>query len=98
MTNWRPCSIGAWAAGVGRILAVGRTPEGNRAAAVLAAGTRPASRRLSGSIARWRARRGPGELETLAALGSGAIGEIGLDYHYQPNRPPSKKPCWRMRC
>lgn len=83
----------AWAAGVGRILAVGGTPEGNRAATVLAAQD-PA--RFAAAVGFDRALAGQvpdrAELETLAAApGVRAIGEIGLDYHYQPQQAAEQK-------
>lgn len=80
-------------AGVTHVIAVGGNPEGNRTA-VQAARLYPGVRAAAG-FDRYCASRADldhAELERQVALpGVAAVGETGLDYHYEPETAPAQE-------
>ncbi|MBM4156846.1 MAG: hypothetical protein FJ221_17735, partial [Lentisphaerae bacterium] len=81
----------AAAAGVSRILAIGGSAAGN-AAALETAGLRPAQVRACVGWDRGEAARAPDPEAVRAMLGDArvaAVGETGLDYHYDRDTAPA---------
>ncbi|MBM4157137.1 MAG: TatD family deoxyribonuclease [Lentisphaerae bacterium] len=83
----------AAAAGVSRILAIGGSAAGN-AAALETAGLRPAQVRACVGWDRGEASRAPDPEAVRAMLGDArvaAVGETGLDYHYDRDTAPAQR-------
>jgi TatD DNase family protein len=79
----------AWAAGLSAIVVIGETPSAAARAQMLA-GTAPARLFFTAGmqphdIADWDAARDLPALEACVEAGAVAIGECGLDYHYDSN-------------
>jgi TatD DNase family protein len=83
----------ARAAGVARLIAVGGSPEAN-ARALAVAGRYPLAIRAAAGYDRYRAAESdaPGPLGAhLASPLAAAVGEIGLDYHYEPGTAAAQR-------